>query len=333
MSLGLLCPESPRAEAIASRWDVTIREVEVLHDSDTGAWKIEATAEERKRKPDYLEALPRYLTSFDPMFAKAKDQEAQFILALLGIYGFQSAGWVPYDTTIAAVQSVTRLHNETNDRGAAQHLKLWIYGHIVEAAAPYDLLANVIQVGREKPARRTWFPAGNGPPVSPGKKIETIGEWASQDGNAEVGKLLGQIWDRELRNAIFHADYALDGAEVHLPGGGGFRTGDEIEELSGKATAYHDAVAGLRSFHLHSYTEPKRIPAGAISADPDEELVVIVREGDGAVGLKDGFTPEELAAGAIRFRYAKVSLDEVELLEDDPQLAKLPRRPDASSDL
>lgn len=307
--------------------------MEVLRDTDTGAWKTEATDEERERKPDYLDALAQYLTAFDPLFARAKGEEAQLILALLGIYGLQDAGWVPYDTTITAVQSATRLHNETNDRVAARHLKLWIYGHIVEAVAPYDLLANVIQIARGESARRTWFPADNGPPMSPGKKIEMIAEWAEQDGNPDAGKLLGEIWDRKLRNAIFHADYALEGAEVRLPGDGELRTGTEIEALSGKAAAYHDAVIGLRSFHLHSYTEPKRIPAGGILADPTGELVVIVREGHGAVGLKDGFTTEELAAGAIRFRYAKVYPDEIELLQADPQLAKLRPRADLSKDL
>lgn len=61
---------------------------------------------------------------------------------------------------------------------------------------------------------------------------------------------------------------------------------------------------------------------------PGEELIVIVREGDGAVGLKDSLTPAERAAGGIRFRYATLFPDEVETLEADPDLAALPARPD-----
>src|SRR5688500_11582794 len=106
--------------------------VEVLRDEDTGIWIVEASQEERAFKPDYLTALPQYLTGFDSLARAAKRvDEAQFILALLGVRGMQDAGWDPYETTIQAIAAVTRLHNETDDRLAACHLQLWIYGHIV----------------------------------------------------------------------------------------------------------------------------------------------------------------------------------------------------------
>lgn len=87
-------------------------------------------------------------------------------------------------------------------------------------------------------------------------------------------------------------------------------------------------MIGVRRFHLESYAEPKRVWAGLISsADPEEELVVIVREGDGAVGIKDTLSAEERAAGGISFRYARLYPDEMEMLDADPELAKLPARP------
>ena len=57
---------------------------------------------------------------------------------------------------------------ETEDRLAARHLSLWIYGHIVEAAAPYDLLANLAnlanlaKVAQGEQARMTWLPDERG---------------------------------------------------------------------------------------------------------------------------------------------------------------------------
>src|SRR5439155_1338552 len=139
-------------------------------------------------------------------------------------------------------------------------------------------------------------------------------------------RLLAEIWDRQLRNAVFHADYALHGAEVRLPGVGEIRTGDQIEDVTGKASAYHDAVSGLRRCHLQSYSEPKRISAASFSPDPNEEAIVIVRKGAGAVGLKDAFTVSEIASGAIPFRLAKLFPDERKALDADPDLALLPER-------
>lgn len=301
---------------------------DVLRDSDSGVWTVEVDDEERGLKPDYFAALPRFLTAFDSLARAAKGvAEAQFVLALLGVRGLQGAGWDPYETTIQGVKAVTHLHNETDDRLAAQHLQLWLYGHIVEAAVPYDLLANLARISVGEAARMTWFLARGYRQVSPGEKIETIASWADEAGNQAVSYLLPQIWDRDLRNAVFHSDYTIHGAEIRLPEVGEARSLVELARLSGVASAYHDSVIGVRRFHLESYTAPKRVRAGAISpANPDEEFVVIVREGDGAVGIKDTLSAEERAAGGITFRYARLYPDESEMLDADPELAELPAR-------
>lgn len=245
---------------------------------EEGTWDITADASERDRRGEYLDALPRYLNGFEPLFNAAKDRdEFQFIVALLGIYGLQDAGWVPYESTEAGVRAATQMHNESADSAAARHLKLWIYGHIVEASAPYDLLANAIQTARGERARRTWFPDEGSRPVSPGSKINKLGAWADADGHPDVEHLLREVWDRDLRNAIFHADYALHGAEVRLPAVGESWTGDQIEGVTSKASAYHDAVSGLRRFHLRSYAKPKRIAPASFSSHPNEAAIVIVR--------------------------------------------------------
>jgi hypothetical protein len=302
--------------------------MELRRDDEIGFWKVEASEAELELKPDYLEALPRYLTGLDSIFAKARERdEAQLILSLLGVRGMQAEGWEPYDTTVEAIAAATRLHNETDDHLAARHLSLWIYGHIVEAAAPYDLLANLIKVAQDECARITWLPDERGRALSPGRKIELIGCWAEEIGNLAARYLLAAIWHRELRNAVFHADYTLHGSEIRLVGDGAVLSLEEFAALCGRATAYHDAMIGLRRYYRGLYTEPKRVPAGPISHVPDGALIVIVREGEGAIGLKHALTPAEQADGGIRFRYGKFFREEIEMLEADPHLALLPARP------
>jgi len=84
-------------------------------------------------------------------------------------------------------------------------------------------------------------------------------------------------------------------------------------------------MIGLRRFYRGLYTEPKRVPGGTISRGQD--VTTIVRESEGAVGVKDALTPAERSAGGIRFRYARLFPEEVAMLEADPDLALLPARP------
>jgi hypothetical protein len=299
--------------------------MDLYRDEDVGFWKLEASDEERELKPDYLEALPLYLNALDSIFARAQQQdEAQLVLSLLGIKGMQAEGWDPYDTTVDAIRAATRLHNDTDDRLAARHLSLWVYGHIVEAAAPYDLLANLINVAQGGPARMFPFPS-EGRPLSPGRKLELIGRGAEEIGNQAARPLLAAIWHRALRNGVFHADYTIHGSEIRLVGDGEMVTLEEFAVLSGRAHGFHDAMIGLRRFYRGLYTEPKIVPAGPIA--PGENLTILVREGHGAVGLKDALTPAERAAGGIPFRYARLFPDEMALINADPELALLPTRP------
>lgn len=301
--------------------------MKIGYDTVGSRWRVEGETEERERLAEYLAALERYLNGFNGLFARARDRdEFQFITATLGVFGLQDAGWVPYETTEVAIRAATALHNEAGDEVVARHLKLWIYGHIVEASAPYDLLGNLIHIANGGRAQRTCFPPEKGRPVSPGTKIDTLASWTLADGHAEVGELLRAIWDRPLRNAIFHADYALHGAEVRLPEIGETRTGDEVECIAAHASAYHDAVVGLRRSYLGSYVEPKLISAASFAPDPKEQAVVIIRDGEGAIGLKDALTPAEIAAGRITFRIAKLYPDERVALDADPTLAQLPAR-------
>jgi hypothetical protein len=164
--------------------------------------------------------------------------------------------------------AATRLHNETEDRLAARHLSLWIYGHIVEAAAPYDLLANLLKVAQGERARINRLPEERGRALSPGRKIELIGRWAEEIGNQCASYLLDGIWNRELRNSVVHADYTLHGSEIRLIGDGSVVTLEEFGDLSGRAHAFHDAMIGLRRFYRGLYTEAQMGAGGSDLGGP-----------------------------------------------------------------
>jgi hypothetical protein len=55
-------------------------------------------------------------------------------------------------------------------------------------------------------------------------------------------------------------------------------------------------------------------------------MVVIVREGHGAVGLRYVYTREQVAAGAIAAWIARLYPDEAAAVQADPTLVLLPSR-------
>lgn len=84
---------------------------------DDGAWAFQNVSdEERSRKPDYIDALPRYLNIFDPLFERAQEaDEFEFICSLLAIRGLESAGWDAYRSTLEAVEAMVQLHQPNRE--------------------------------------------------------------------------------------------------------------------------------------------------------------------------------------------------------------------------
>lgn len=301
---------------------------------DKGRWEIHVEEGEEtlleQWYPAYREAVPKYLTCFDAVFTRAREKsEFEFLLCLYRVRGMQPPGWDPYETTLTAIERLSKVHEQIkeHDTEAARHLELWLYGHIVEASEPYELLANLIDVANGGRYKIIHFPS-KGRPQSPGQKIRQIGDWALFSGMPQIVTPLVEVWNREFRNAIFHADYVLYGPEVRTLRPSRAYSHDEVMSLVNRAMAYHDSLARLYHSHVASYAEPRVVAVHPdVSPDPDLRAVVIVRQGHGAVGLKDAWTPEEIAAGKIPFRVGRFYKDEIELLDRDHTVALLPPRP------
>ena len=119
-----------------------------------GTWTLVIASEADKSTqessdPSYLEALPRYLTLFDPAFTKAKERsEFAFIQTLLAVRGLQDPGWKPYETSLSAINEICAVHAKAESYTAKRHLELWLFGHAIEASEPYEMLANLIDISQ-----------------------------------------------------------------------------------------------------------------------------------------------------------------------------------------
>lgn len=283
------------------------------------------------RDSHYTEALPRYLKAFDAAFTRARERsEFEFIQCLLRVRGEQDPGWDPYEATLRATGSLVSVLRGTADVEAARHLQLRIYGHIVEASEPYELLANLIDVARggeyvvDRFARGETAAAAGGP-HGPGRRIAKIREAAVAAGIPEVAEPLGEFWNRELRNAVLHGDYAFHGRELRILHPMRTYTYEDELRFAGRALAYHDALASLDHAYILGYDRPLQIAVSIeFSEDPDERATVMVKDGHGVVGLKDSWTREELAAGRTPWLMARLTPEDARLLREDPTRARFP---------
>ncbi|UUX51599.1 hypothetical protein NUH88_07845 [Nisaea acidiphila] len=304
-----------------------------LKRAETGIWTLEIIDGEQvifeSSHPSYLEALPRYLTAIDPVFVRAREvSEFNFLSSIFAVRRMQDAGWDPYETTQGAIAAIRSLRNGKMEGEVGRHLTLWLYGHIVEASEPYEFLANLIAVtcgGRFESER--FPPRPNGAPLSPSIKIERLAEQATEAGLPDVVVPMQEAWNRDFRNAIFHADYSLHGSEVRTIRPVHVYSHDEAMTLVNRAMACHEAITILRTANIESYAGPVIIPCDPrFSGNPGEMATVIVREGFGAVGIKDAWTEVEIARGCIPYRFGRFTYEEMQMLEENPALALLPAK-------
>lgn len=269
------------------------------------------------------------MTAFDPAFVKAREKcECEFVFCLLRVKGLQDPGWEPYETTKRAIPVLLETHKQMGDTEAARHLQLWLYGHIVEASEPYEILYNLISVSLGHRYSFSCFPdRPNGRPQSPGEKIKEIEKIAHEANMSEVSVPLREIWNRELRNAVFHSDYSFHGPEIRVLKGfhNLIYSHEEIMTLVNRALAYYKALSILDKMHREGYVEPKTVQIHPdFSSDTSKKAIIIVREGYGATGIKSAWTRAE-AGGIMPFLIGRFfSKEEMTLLESDPTLAKLP---------
>jgi len=292
------------------------------------AWDI---IYDRRENKTYSESLKKYLNCLDPLFEKAKAmEEFDFICTLLRVRSLQDAGWDPWENTLSAGKKLYNLQKRIKDFETVRHLFLWLYGHIVEASEPYETIANMLNIvdGRtfitsnfsDKKRGRYFVPQ------SPSEKIDTLGDMAKKVNMPDVVVPFQDVFDRELRNAIFHSDYVLyDGKVRLLRGFSKEYSHNEVQAILNKALAYINTFETLISYHVSSYKTPKLVrmyPKHTQVAD--EEAITILRKGHGVIGLQSNWSVEEVRQGQILARIGRFTRRESKMLENNPENVMMP---------
>ncbi len=299
----------------------------IYFDTADSTWKAGLT---RGWNPTYRQRLLGSLNAFGPLFTAAKNRsEFEFLVAIFRVRGLSGPGWDPWENTVEVVDRMQALHHKAEYEAAA-HLWLWLYGHVIEASEPYETLASMLTItggGRwsvknlPDRARRD----GSTVPLSPGEKIQKLTDLATQVRLPATVQPLSGLVDRNLRNAIFHSDYSIYDGNVRIYNPTKEYPRAAILDQVNHAIAYFEAIKYLIKAARAEYLEPKVIDVHpGFSGDPDEKAVVMVRQGEGAVGLKDNWTPEEIRRGKIPFRIGRFYSYEQRMLDANPLTTVFP---------
>jgi len=293
-----------------------------------GVWKLKSY--NKKTDSLYEERLINYLNVFSNLFDIAKNtHEFEFICTLIRGFHILEPGWDPWETTQEIFGCMARLAQKTRDFKTNLHLHLWLYGHIIEASEPYEILANLIRI-----CSGERFCGNNFPDIKKGKriipqtaaeKINKLEQMAVDINMVDWILPLKDVFDRNLRNAIFHADYSLYADKVRLVKQKSEYSLDKIRGIMLKGGAYYQAIVTIFNYHIGTYNKPKIVPVHKnFGTHPNENAAIIIRKGYGLIGFKDNWTTEELRKGYMSYMWGRFHKYELERLNKDLSLTVLP---------
>lgn len=273
---------------------------------ENGEWHFPTTI--KNAHSSYQPALEKYLNALDPFFARAKEKcEFEFIFSLLRVRGLAGPGWDTLRNLAEVYKSFDKINKLLRDDNVTPtHFSLFLYGLTIEASEPYELLSNLINVIEDKRYNpMSHFPDysdGHGKmrSMSPADKITQIKSRAKK---VKLNlQIFDEFFDNKLRNSVFHSDYAVYNNEIRLMNPAVVYSRDDWHKLINCAIAYYEALMTLYKYHIGQYAEPKLVkPHPDLSPDKELMFVTIIRTGHGLIGLRDNWTPEQLANGRIPY--------------------------------
>lgn len=159
--------------------------------------------------------------SLENLFNEAKEKdEFAYIFSLLGINsGMQDAGWQPIAETFNLLRDIVSIVNTPLELHTRTRLLLMLYCQITEASYPYHVIYNMmLAIELESPPKVFNFLDlhRNGNPPSVKSKVKRISDKAKELGHPSIRKIIKNIFNNEIRNAISHADYILHEDSLRL---------------------------------------------------------------------------------------------------------------------
>jgi hypothetical protein len=291
----------------------------IYKDDKDGIWKTNYNIKYNDFK--YQEHFLKYLNLIEPIFNKAKEKsEFEFICTLVKVQGYKDAGWDPFENLEQINKSFQKIFSSKTKDNIKANQALFLYGLILEASEPYNTLSNLLNIIEGDRYTISNFPnytddKGRSRTQHPLDKISQLIKRAKK--NKLDLSLFNDFFDNNLRNAVFHSDFVIHWPEVRILNPNKRYSRKEWMIKVNQAMAYLNAYINVKGAYIKSYTDPKIIePHPDFQVHPNGEIITIIRENHGILGLKDNWSKEDLKRGMIPFYFGMFHRYELKLLDE-----------------
>lgn len=243
--------------------------------------------------PDLTSYIDRALDAHTRLFEAARAvDELQFVLCLFQeMRGMREFGWSTADEARKAFsQYIENLENLTHDDPMAVRISLSLYSYLSESAGVYETTKNMLRIVSGQFHHMTPFSdlvdehKVTGEKIAPNANriMKDILGHARDAGHDDLGVVIREAFDADLRNGYAHADYVVSHDGIRLPrrNGGRFRVVDceTYATLFNKAVYFFEVLIHLVEEAMADYVEP-RLVFGRINGQDPAMWAVVFRNG------------------------------------------------------
>ena len=189
--------------------------------------------------------------------AAEKNAILELVYTLVRVDGMSDANWDPFVESMEAFEDYNDLLRTTDRKANPKRFtrtKLLYYNHLIEASAPYDLIANLLRCASGshyhiRPFGKLNIPKKQEPlrsvPPGVGKKLSEIKAIESRSA-VKIFDLLDMVINENIRNSFFHSDYCLADMEYRWTEGGPAQkmSIDELDNWIERAFIFYSILFG-----------------------------------------------------------------------------------------
>lgn len=190
----------------------------------------------------------------------------EFFASLLRVVGMEDRGWDPFLESRAILEDLNTViqmdlpeDGFPNANATKWRMGLFMYSHMIEMDAPYEVIANLLRykLGKgynpnpffqflNKQERNRFKNQGL---IYPTTKIKII-NMLSKEAGLGFEEAFGKFFNPRLRNAISHSDYVVTETEFRVRNGTGAWGAyaislDELDEIMTRCKAFYSTFFGI----------------------------------------------------------------------------------------
>lgn len=252
--------------------------------------------------PALDEYTHEYIEYLENLFTRAGNAGGfDYLCTILRVEGITSENWDAFVEAEEASRDISEILRKGYGKKMIKRktrLGLFLYCHLTEMSAPYEILANLMRCCQNKSYK--FYPFSDLVQIiknknnpfhtkrklpSPIKKIKNLKELASACGEEKIGKIFDSFFRNNIRNAFYHSDYTLTNKEFRIIEGSDLGketiTLEELSEYLARCFAFYSAF-----FIVYNRVRKSLASGKKYYRWPNYEVLELLSNNDELTGFK-----------------------------------------------